>query len=168
LTDQVKEFVREGGWCVVTQTRPEPSSSSASRADAGDALLETFSGPDGLPSAVADRRPVVPDLTADDDWAEFFGELDPDLVFECSATLSGDHHEVRVYPDRVHVEGPEIPEGTQSVPLSAVTGWALVVQGSVVVLTLQAGHPYRIRVPKAFRSVLRTALLKVLGDSEGV
>jgi hypothetical protein len=153
----------------VTQTRPDPSSSNgsnASRTDAGDALLDAFSGADGLPSAVDDRRPVVADLTADDDWAEFFGELDPDLVFECSATLSGDHHEVRVYPDRVHVEGPEVPEGAQSVPLSSVTGWALVVQGAVVVLTLQAGHPYRIRVPKAFRSVLRTALLKVLGDSQ--
>jgi len=149
----------------VTELRPDPTSPRRSRSEQSD-LLDSFSGSDGLPAAFSDRRPAAPDLTADDDWAEFYGELDPDLVFECSATLSGDHHAVFVYPDRVHVEGPEVPEGSQDVPLSAVSGWALVVQGPVVVLTLQAGHPYRIRVPKAFRSVLRTALLKVLGDSE--
>lgn len=151
---------------MVQQQQPDPTARRDSTTDAGNALLDAFSGADGRPAAIADRRPAAPELTADDDWADFFGELDPELVFECSATLSGDHNAVYVYPDRIAIEGPEIVGGSATLRLAAVTGWALVVQGSNVVLTLQGDRRYRIRVPKAFRSVLRTALLKVLGDSE--
>jgi hypothetical protein len=116
------------------------------------------------PSGDADAD--APDLSPDDDWSTFFGDLDPDLIFECSATLAGEHNAVFVYHDRVVVEGPDVPGGSSAVSIEQIHGWALVVQGSNVVLTLQPGPRHRIQVPKAFRSVLRTALRKVLGGHE--
>ena len=108
----------------------------------------------------------APDLGPDDDWSSFFGELDPDLIFECSATLAGEHNAVFVYPDRILIEGPDVPDGSSTVPIEAIHGWALVVHGANVVLTLQVGSRHSIKVPKAFRSVLRTALRKVLDGPE--
>nr|BFF15620.1 hypothetical protein GCM10025699_69230 [Microbacterium flavescens] len=63
------------------------------------------------PSGDVDSGADTPDLGPDDDWSTFFGELDPDLIFECSATLAGEHNAVFVYPDRVVVEGPDVPGG---------------------------------------------------------
>ncbi|GAA4676825.1 hypothetical protein [Frondihabitans cladoniiphilus] len=99
----------------------------------------------------------------DTTWAEFFGPLDPALLFECTATIHGRQNAVFVYPHEIVVEGPEIAEHRRSIPLAEVARWWLVDEPGAVVVTFRNGHDSAARVPRVFRPALETALGKVLG-----
>jgi hypothetical protein len=99
----------------------------------------------------------------------FFGDfappLDPDLIFECSASINGEHGAVALYEDRVIVESPDEPDGEAVFPSGSVRSWWLVEGEAFFALVVEADVLHRTRLPSGFKAVLRAAFVKAFGPA---
>lgn len=115
--------------------------------------------PQPLLSAVAGRS----DVALMDDWADFYGALPDDLVFECSVEVDHDARGVAVYRDRVVLDQPD-----QTVPtvveLEQITSWNVTADGDEAVVTVRGDARRRTRLPLGYAGAIQVALREVLGD----
>ena len=99
----------------------------------------------------------------------FFGDfappLDPDLVFECSASMNGEHGAVALYEDRIIVESPDEPDGEAVFSVDTVRAWWLVEGETFFALVVEADVLHRTRLPSGFKAVLKAAFTKALGPA---
>jgi len=99
----------------------------------------------------------------------FFGDfappLDPDLIFECSASMNGEHGGVALYEDRVIVESPDEPDGEAVFSADTVRSWWIVEGPSFFALVVEADVLHRTRLPGGFRAVLVSAFAKAFGPA---
>jgi hypothetical protein len=99
----------------------------------------------------------------------FFGDfappLEPDLVFECSASMNGEHGAVALYEDRLVVESPDEPDGEAVFPTDTVRSWGLVEGEAFFALVVEADVLHRTRLPSGFKPVLRAAFTKAFGPA---
>lgn len=99
----------------------------------------------------------------------FFGDfappLDPDLIFECSASINGEHGAVALYEDRVIVESPDEPDGEAVFRSDTVRSWWLDEGEAFFALVVEADVLHRTRLPSGFAAVLRTAFAKAFGPA---
>jgi hypothetical protein len=115
--------------------------------------------PQPLPSAVPGRRPAA----LMDDWADFYGALPDDLVFECSVEVDHDARGVAVYRDRVVLDQPDEAVPTV-VDLEQITSWNVTADGDDAVVTVRADARQRTRLPVGYAGAIQVALREVLGD----
>jgi hypothetical protein len=99
----------------------------------------------------------------------FFGDfappLEPDLVFECSASMNGEHGAVALYEDRLVVESPDEPDGEAVFPADTVRSWGLIEGEAFFALVVEADVLHRTRLPSGFKPVLRAAFTKAFGPA---
>jgi hypothetical protein len=117
--------------------------------------------PQPLPSAVPGRS----DVALTDDWADFYGALPDDLVFECSVEVDHDARGVAVYRDRVVLDQPDETVPTV-VELEQITSWHVTADGDDAVVTVGAGARRRTRLPLGYAGAIKVALREVLGDPQ--
>ncbi|TDT65460.1 hypothetical protein EDF20_0246 [Frigoribacterium sp. PhB116] len=124
-------------------------------------LLSRTTGqqPQWLLSAV----PGLSDVALTDDWADFYGALPDDLVFECNVEVDHDARGVAVYRNRVVLDQPD-----QTVPtvveLEQITSWNVTADGDEAVVTVRGDARQRTRLPLGYAGAIKVALREVLGD----
>jgi hypothetical protein len=115
--------------------------------------------PQPLPAAVPGRSAAA----LMDDWADFYGALPDDLVFECSVEVDHDARGVAVYRDRVVLDQPDEAVPTV-VDLEQITSWNVTADGDDAVVTVRADARQRTRLPVGYAGAIQVALREVLGD----
>lgn len=99
----------------------------------------------------------------------FFGDfappLDPDLIFECSASINGEHGAVALFENRVIIESPDEPGGEATIDPTTIRSWWLDEGAAFFSLVIEADVLHRTRLPTGFKAVLNAAFSKAFGPA---
>ena len=140
---------------------PTADDPGASTWDAHDAAFGDFNVASDFGEIGDAARTPAADLF----FGDFAPPLDPDLVFECSASMNGEHGAVALYEDRVIVESPDEPGGEAVFSTDTVRAWWLVEGETFFALVVEADVLHRTRLPSGFKAVLKAAFTKAFGPA---
>ncbi|MGY3263911.1 hypothetical protein [Frigoribacterium sp. 2355] len=145
----------------MSRRAPEVDAPGATGSDAFDTAFGDFN----VSSDFGEVGDVTRTAAADLFFGDFAPPLDPDLVFECSASMNGEHGAVALYEDRVIVESPDEPDGEAVFSTETVRAWWLVEGETFFALVVDADVLHRTRLPTGFKAVLKAAFTKAFGPA---